>query len=216
MTGLMLKDFFILRKALRSYLVVAAIYIALAFTGAWSPEFIGGFLLVMVSVLPMNVFAYDKQAKWDVYNLALPVGRTGTVAARYLVTLMLSLGTVAIISILGIVMGAMGRLEEPATYLFTCVVCAMMGVVLNAVLLPLLYKFGPERARIVLYGLMGAMVGAGWIWLVPLGGIEWLKTLGEPTPAQIAAGPFIAAAAGVVLLALSFLAARHVYGAKDV
>ena len=65
MTGLMLKDYFILRKALRSYLMVAAIYIALAFSGAWSPEFLGGFLLVMVSVLPMNVFAYDQQAKWD-------------------------------------------------------------------------------------------------------------------------------------------------------
>ena len=65
MTGLMLKDYFILRKALRSYLAVAAVYIALAFTGAWSPEFLGGFLLVLVSVLPMNVFAYDKQAHWD-------------------------------------------------------------------------------------------------------------------------------------------------------
>lgn len=216
MTGLMLKDYFILRKALRSYLAVAAIYIALAFSGTWSPEFLGGFLLVMVSVLPMNVFAYDQQAKWDTYGLALPVGRTKTVAARYLVTLVLSLGTVAMISVLGIVLGAMGRLEEPASYLFTCVVCALMGVVLNAVLLPLLYKFGPERARIVLYGLMGAMVAVGWVFLVPLGGIEWLKTLGEPTPAQIAAIPFIAVLAGLGLLALSFLLSRYFYGRKDI
>ncbi|MCI8840806.1 MAG: ABC-2 transporter permease, partial [Oscillospiraceae bacterium] len=87
MTGLILKDLLILRKTLRSYLLILAIYVAVAFAGYWSASFVGGFMMVMVAMLPMNVFAYDKQAKWDVYGLSLPVGRTKTVAARYLAVL---------------------------------------------------------------------------------------------------------------------------------
>ena len=41
----------------------------MAFAGYWSASFVGGFMMVMVAMLPMNVFAYDKQAKWDVYGL---------------------------------------------------------------------------------------------------------------------------------------------------
>ena len=216
MTGLMLKDFLILRKNMRTYLLFIILYGGLAATGVWSPEFVGGFIMVLTAMLPMNVFAYDKQAKWDTYGLALPVGRTKTVCARYAVVVLLCLASIVIEVAIGIVMIAIGKLEEPADYLLTCVICGLIAVLMNAVLLPFLYKFGPEQARIALFVLMGAMVGVGWIWLVPLGGVEWLKTLGEPTPAQIAAIPFIAAIAGVVLLAVSFLLSRHFYGAKDV
>ncbi|MBD5084142.1 MAG: ABC-2 transporter permease [Clostridiales bacterium] len=216
MTGLVIKDFLILRKSLRSYLMILVIYTAIAFSGFWNASFIGGFMMVMVSVLPMNVFAYDKQAKWDTYGLALPVGRTKTVCARYLCVLLLCLGSVVMAAMAGAVLYAMGRLEEPAEFLITCALMGLLAVLLNAVILPFLYKFGPEQARIALFVLMGFIVLLGWLFLIPLGGIEWLKTLGEPTPAQIASIPFIAAIVGVVLLAVSFLLSRHFYGTKDV
>ena len=73
MIGLIVKDFLILRKTLRTYLLFLAVYVVLAFSGVWSPEFVSGFIMVMIAVLPMNVFAYDQQSKWDTYCLALPV-----------------------------------------------------------------------------------------------------------------------------------------------
>lgn len=216
MTGLILKDLLILRKTLRSYLVILVVYTAIAFSGFWSASFIGGFMMVMVSVLPMNVFAYDKQAKWDTYGLALPVGRTKTVAARYLCVLLLCLGSVAMAAIAGAALYAMGRLDEPAEFLITCALMGLLAVLLNAVILPFLYKFGPERARVMFYGVLGLLAFAVWLLLIPLGGIEWLKTLSEPTPAQVAAVPFIAAIVGAALLAVSFLLSRHFYGTKDI
>ncbi len=216
MTGLILKDFLILRKTLRSYLTILVIYTAVAFSGFWNASFVGGFMMVMVAMLPMNVFAYDKQAKWDTYGLALPVGRTKTVAARYLCVLLLLLGSVALTAIAGLALYTTGHLEDPAEFMVSCAVIGLIAVLMNAALLPFLYKFGPERARIMLYSMVGFLFFVGWLLLVPLGGIGWLKGLGEPTPAQIAATPFIAAIAGVVLLALSFLLSRYFYGAKDV
>ncbi|MDE6259489.1 MAG: ABC-2 transporter permease [Oscillospiraceae bacterium] len=216
MTGLMLKDFLILRKNMRTYLLFIVLYGGLAFTGVWSPEFVGGFIMVLTAMLPMNVFAYDKQAKWDTYGLALPVGRTKTVAARYLCVLLLCLFSVLLEFVIGGAMFAAGKLEEPSSYLATCAVCGLIAVLVNSVMLPFLYKFGPEQARIALFVLMGGIVLLGVLFLGPLGGMEWLESLGEPTPAQITALPVIAAIAGVVLLAVSFLLSRHFYGAKDV
>ena len=216
MTGLILKDFLILRKTLRTYLLFVVVYLALAGSGVWSPEFVSGFVMILTAMLPMNVFSYDKQAKWDTYGLALPVGRTKTVAARYICSLLLCLASVVLVTAAGLVMYAAGRLENPGEYLITGAVCGLIAVLMNAVMLPFLYKFGPDRARVMAMGSMGVIIAAGALILVPLGGAEWLESLGELTPAMVAAIPVVAALAGLALLAVSFLLSRHFYGRKDV
>ena len=218
MTGLILKDLLILRKTLRSYLFMLIVYAGIAFTGVWSADIVGVLLVVMVVMLPMNVFAYDKQAKWDTYGLALPVGRTKTVAARYVCVLLLCLLSVGLTAILGMMLYAAGRVEEPVEFLVSCSVMGLMSVLVNAIMLPFLYKFGPERARMMFFGIMGGIVLLVVAALFPLGGLEWLKSLelAEPTPAQAAAIPAVAAVAGLALLAVSFLLSRHFYGSKDV
>ena len=218
MTGLILKDLLILRKTLRSYLFMLIVYVGIAFTGVWSADIVGVLLVVMVVMLPMNVFAYDKQAKWDTYGLALPVGRTKTVAARYVCVLLLCLLSVGLTAILGMMLYAAGRVEEPVEFLVSCSVTGLMAVLVNAIMLPFLYKFGPERARMMFFGIMGGIVLLVVAALFPLGGLAWLKALelAEPTPAQAAAIPVIAAIAGLALLTVSFLLSRHFYGQKDV
>lgn len=218
MTGLILKDFLILRKTLRSYLFMMVVYVGIAFTGVWSADIVGVLLVVMVVMLPMNVFAYDKQAKWDTYGLALPVGRTKTVAARYLCVLLLCLLSVGLTAILGVMLYAAGRVEEPVEFLVSCSVMGLMSVLVNAIMLPFLYKFGPERARMMFFGIMGGIVLLVVAALFPLGGLEWLKSLdiAEPSLAQLSVLPAIAAVAGVALLALSFLLSRYFYGQKDI
>ena len=218
MTGLILKDLLILRKTLRSYLFMLIVYAGIAFTGVWSADIVGVLMVVMVVMLPMNVFAYDKQAKWDTYGLALPVGRTKTVAARYVCVLLLCLLSVGLTAILGVMLYAAERVEEPVEFLVSCSVMGLMSVLVNAIMLPFLYKFGPERARMMFFGIMGGIVLLVVAALFPLGGLAWLKSLelAEPTLAQVTAIPVIAAIAGLALLTVSFLLSRHFYGAKDV
>lgn len=218
MTGLILKDFLILRKSLRSYLSVLIVYAAIAFTGVWTADILGVLSVVTVMMLPMNVFAYDKQCQWDTYGLALPVGRTKTVAARYLCVLLLCIFSVALTAVLGAALYAMGRVEEPVEFMVSCSVMGLMSVLVNAIMLPFLYKFGPERARMMFFCIMGGIVLLIAAVLFPLGGLEWLKSLelAEPTLGQATIVPAAAALAGLVLLALSFLLSRHFYGSKDV
>ena len=219
MSGLIVKDFLILRKTLRSYLLILAIYVAVAFAGSWSASFVGGFMMVMVAMLPMNVFAYDKQAKWDVYGLSLPVGRTKTVAARYLAVLIMFAASAVLTTVLGVAMSIAGRMEVSlGEYMLSCAICVVVAMLVNATMLPFLYKFGPEGARIMFFGVMGVIALVAVVFLIPLGGLEWLKSLeiAEPTFAQAVLVPAAAALASLALLAVSFLLSRHFYGSKDV
>lgn len=218
MIGLVIKDFLILRKSLRSYLFMLLVYTGIAFSGVWTTDIVGVMMVLMVSLLPMNAFAYDKQCRWDTYGLSLPVGRTKTVAARYLCVLLLCLFSVALTAAAGVGLYAAGRVEEPVEFLVTCSVMGLIGILANAVMLPFLYKFGPERARMIFLGVTGTIFLLFIAALFPLGGLEWLKSLeiAEPTLGQAAVIPVIAALAGLTLLALSFLASRHFYGAQDI
>lgn len=218
MTGLILKDFLILRKTLRSYLFIMIVYAAIAFSGVWTADIVGVLMVVVLMMLPMNIFAYDKQCQWDTYGLALPVGRTRTVAARYLCVLLLCVFSVALTAVLGVALYAAGRVEEPVEFMVTCSVMGLMSVLVNAIMLPFLYKFGPERARMMFFGIMGGVVLLIAAFLFPLGGLNWLKSLEltEPTFKQATIIPTVAALAGLVLLALSFLLSRYFYGSKDV
>ncbi|MCI8762719.1 MAG: hypothetical protein HFF28_07810, partial [Oscillospiraceae bacterium] len=107
---------------------------------------------------------------------------------------------------------------EPVEFLVSCSVMGLISILMNAIMLPLLYKFGAERARMMFYGVLGLFVLAGALLLFPLGGLEWLKSLeiAEPTFAQAVIVPAAAALAGLALLAMSFFLSRYFYGSKDV
>ena len=91
MTGLILKDALVLKKSLKSYLLLLAVYAVLTVTGLFSISFVAAFLEVIAMMLPMSAFAFDEQAHWDRYAAALPLSRRDLVAARYLFTLLVLL-----------------------------------------------------------------------------------------------------------------------------
>ena len=95
MTGLITKDFLVMRKMLRSYLLMIVVYTILAYLDFFDYSFIITFVQVALSVLPISAFAYDEQSKWDRYAMSLPLGRSRVVGARYLFVLLLTLFTVA-------------------------------------------------------------------------------------------------------------------------
>ncbi len=112
MTGLILKDFLVLRKALLSYVSIIVLYAVLAFFDIFQFSFIISFLQIMSAVLPLSAFAYDEQAKWDRYAMSLPIGRSAVVRARYLFVVLLAL----LVLVVGLASAAvlwLAHLEDP-------------------------------------------------------------------------------------------------------
>ena len=180
MTGLILKDFLVLRKTLKSYVLFLLFYFIMALVGLFSIAFITAFVQVIVMILPMSSFAYDEQAKWDRYAMTLPLGRRAVVRAKYLfvVLMVLTAAAFALVSCLALsVTGAEPVMENLATG----VGALSIGLLAVDVTLPLSYKLGPERARPYLYTIIFFPV----ILIVLAAQAGWLDGLEQLPPSMV-------------------------------
>lgn len=226
MTGLIWKDILCLRKTIGVYAVFTVGFLALCIAVDFTTSSIASFLSIVIMVLPMTAFSYDKQAKWGIYGLALPVSRTKTVAARYLLFLLLMGGVAVIAAVFLAVLILMDRQDSAWDLLLTFCGCMGAGVLFNAILLPLTYRFGIERAKIVAFGLIIAIAGLVTLWLLPLRGLQWLEMLDStiggpdgPTVVISTGSPWLAAVSVALvcaaLLGVSFLISCAVFKKKE-
>lgn len=160
MIGFVYKDFLLMRRQLTYILFLTVLYAVLCGTGVLGPFILPALVVIVSMIFPMSAFAYDEQARWDKFAAATPAGRRGMVAGRYLFALLLVLLTSALVTVLLLIFGLLGLNDGTWAELFLPVpACAAVGLGMNAVLLPLLYKFGAEKARIIGIIVFAAIVG---------------------------------------------------------
>ena len=210
MTGLVLKDFLVLRKALRTYVLFLIFYLILAIFGLFSISFITAFVQIIVMILPMSSFAYDDLAKWDRYAMTLPLGRRAVVRAKYAFVLLMILvaAAFALLSCVALSITAAQPVEEN---LAVGVGALSVGLLAVDVTLPLNYKMGPERARPFLYAIIFIPV----ILIVLAARAGWLDNL-EQLPLSVVL-PLLCLIPLVILLGLpvSYLISCRVVEQKE-
>lgn len=210
MTGLVKKDFYLSLSMLKSYVLVAAVFAVLTLTGIYDISFFVTYLSVMCIMIPVNLFAYDEQARWDKYAASLPSGRTGMVKARYIFTILICLGSLAFALLLQLIValftGARG--QERTDLLLSGLLPTAYGCFMNAVLLPLLFKFGSQKGRI--YLLLALGVGVGVIF----GGLTGLKEMGISL-SELTLPLFVLPVVGLLTLIPSYFISRRIFFHKD-
>ena len=88
MTGLILKDFFTLKKTL-IYMVVVILLFNGIYTTAGNSHFSDFFISVMVVSILISTMSYDEYYHWDRYAAILPVSRRQIVGAKYITAFLL-------------------------------------------------------------------------------------------------------------------------------
>ena len=149
MRGLIWKDFLVMRKTLRSYALLFAIYFGLGLLGVFALSGVTAVLEIIVMLLPISAFSYDELAKWPRYAAALPLSVRQVVGARYLFTLLLAGAALVLGALAGLLFSLTGSSPEDA--IAGMLASLGMGLLIADVLLPLCYKLGPERARPWMY-----------------------------------------------------------------
>lgn len=175
MTGLILKDLFYLRRTGRALIALAAFYLVLFLTSSSEDAVSGGLsgvVTMLTVILSVNAFAYDELAKWRMYELSLPVSRNTTVLARYLLALIFSTGF-TLLSLLFELISLRGLPPEALLPLWISWGAALLCC---AVLFPAVYKFGTQKARLILIAVV----------LLPIMGAALLKNLSLPAPDEAA------------------------------
>ena len=160
MMGLLRKDLLILKSYWKTYAMLLALYDIFAFWG--NPSFFTTILSVMLFVLPLSSFSADELARWDRFAVALPVGRRGIVQAKYLFLLVVCAAAFilsVIIVLLAALTGRAGK-DSLSGLLLACATCAILGLILNAILYPILFRYGTQKSRIVMSAIFGAVFAA--------------------------------------------------------
>jgi hypothetical protein len=207
MTGFILKDLLTLRRYLKTLMLFVVFFAAMSYSLEGT-----GFIMAMVAVpfamLPVTSFAYDQQAKWDWFAQTLPASRREIVAGKYV----LSIACTAAGTILGLALAAVtgllkGEPADPRELAFAGGVIFAAGMIFLSVLIPLIYKFGVERGRILLLLVMAAaaLVGA-------VSGLPGAHGLADASPGAVLAAALAGAA---VATAVSFFISMAIYESRD-
>lgn len=213
MSGLVIKDFMVLRKQGKSYLLILGLYALLTIMGVFYYSVMSSMMVVLVMMLPMATFSYDDLARWDKYAAAMPVGRAGIVKAKYITTLLITGGSALLCLVLNTVVAA-ARLEDASfgALNLTLLACLGVGVLINAVILPMMFKYGAEKARgmsmgvmlvlfVLIFGLSALLAETGLESFIPEAVMLW--------------SPVILALFAAAALALSYRLSLRIYRKKE-
>lgn len=174
MKGLLYKDAVTLVKQMRFYLLLVLIFSALPLGN------LSSFAVVYAAMLPFSAIAYDEQAKWPRLAAMLPYTPGQLVLSKYIIG-WAGVAAALVLSALanGLVQFFAGTGEAAlARQLELVCVTAALALMLIAVVLPMIFRFGAERGRALSF--MVIVLGAVGIALLGqfVGGMHYTWQLG--------------------------------------
>ena len=172
MKGLLLKDLYMMRKYMRSYLLMMAVFMGIAAMDPGNLFFVY-YPCVLSGMVPTSLLGYDERSKWDAYAGTLPVTRAQIVSVKYLLGVILQLVVLVLTAVVqGVVMLPGG---DWAGYLILLEMLVMVGCVSSSVTLPFMFKFGVEKGRMAYYVMIGLVcAGSGVAGSLFNSGIQYI------------------------------------------
>lgn len=150
MKGLLLKDWYLLCRHCRAYVVILLVFLGI---GLLSPDsiFFLYYPVLMAGSIPVSLLSYDSMSRWESYSRTFPYSEGQLVAAKYLISLFAVLAT-SLVTLLAcsLRMGLQEGLDLMALLQTGCVILGL-GLLTPALMLPWVFKFGTEKGRIVFY-----------------------------------------------------------------
>ena len=152
MKGLLYKDISIMTRSFKGnilllmalygvlILVTREAYLAYAMTAVWG-------------IYVASTINYDEQAHWDAYVATLPVTPGQVIGSKYLLCAA-STAIGAVLSLALVFLAGVGGAE----YTLGILACAEVSVLMNALLMPITYRFGAAKSRAYLMIIVFAIV----------------------------------------------------------
>jgi len=191
MKGLMIKDLYVARSC-RLLLILALVFNLI-------PKFeaLGNtYALILTFSIPVTSMAYDERCHWERYAAMLPYRVENLVWSKYLLSYLCAACGIVII-----ILGAVARsliLSDPVDWqemMETGIIMVLGMVVITTAGLPILFRFGTEKGRLIMFLIIA----------VGVGGVVGLMLAFSYGSMRLTAGPILAAmAAAAVITALSF------------
>ena len=205
MKGLLLKDLLCMKKQLLFLGVFMALYLFFLLQ-IGNSSFLGAYIVMLCVVVTINAFAFDETSKWNTYALSLPVTRRQIVLSRYVLAVLLLLGAFTLSAVLLLVKGMMNTEQ-----LLILAAVSAAALLLLALIIPLLYKFGTQKSRLLIF----------LIFMFPTGAVLLFRKLfpdirlPEIDASGVTSLVLSALLCSVLLLALSYEISYRIFSRKE-
>ena len=159
MKGLLLKDFYMMKKYCRAYLLITVLLIAVSFF-AEENLFMTFYPCLLCGMIPVNLLAYDERSHWMEFCGTLPYTRAQIVSGKYLIGL---LTQVTLLLLIGIAQGirmAMDGAFVLQDYAVLMLLMLCVSTIASSMTLPFTFKLGVEKGRIAYYVMIGIVCAA--------------------------------------------------------
>lgn len=201
MKGLILKDLYMMRKYNLSFLVILAVFMAVSFFDR-DNSFFTVYPLLLAGILPVNLIAYDEKSKWISYASVFPYSRRKIVTVKYIIT-------AVVYAVILICIFAVQKLKTAVyggdiDYGNILSVLAPLGIVPPAIILPLIFKLGVEKGRIVY--ILGICIICA---LIPL------YTMNEGIHVNFGIGQMIIVIIPILMFVISWLVSVKVFENRE-
>ncbi len=141
MKGLILKDLMTLKKTFKSYFILFAVYLVIDMMSDQS-SLTFSISVIIATMIPVATISYDERNKWDKFVNTMPFSRREIVFSKY----MLGIGLLAATLVVTFVCNRLSFADRVATTVAMGLVCLLY----QALLIPVLIKFGSEKGRIIM------------------------------------------------------------------
>lgn len=161
MKGLILKDLYMMAKYCKSYLFIAAIFIAVSFFGNDNLFFIF-YPCLLYGMIPVNLLAYDEQSRFLLYSGTLPYTKAQIVSGKYIVGIIAQSAMLAVIAVSQAIKMAINGSFNLSEYLAVLLLGFCVSALVAPLSLPFMFKFGTEKGRMVYFFMVGIVCAGGF------------------------------------------------------
>lgn len=203
MKGLILKDLYLLKNQLNFFWIICIVGITMAFT-KMSPVFIVNYMTLIFTMFILSTISYDEFDNGAEFLFTLPISRKGYVAEKYVLGFLMAASAWLVSGGIMLVFSAIRYPGEDMTVtVIKMTFYLMISMVFLDFTLPVHLKFGAEKSRIAIIGVVGGVFLAGFavVKLFELMGID-LGWLYRSLSAAGLAGMALFAGTGCILLTL--------------
>ena len=153
MKAMLYADWMNLRRSMKALLVVVVVMVLASVTTGNGLSFLLAMLCMLSLMVPATLMSSDHAYGWDKLSLSLPISRRDVVSSKFAISLLVNL-TVVVLSMICIAgMNAFAG-DAMAEDMMGMLACEAVGLALMGIEFVLVLRFGPERGRYFLIGVV--------------------------------------------------------------
>ena len=161
MKGLVLKDLYMMAKYCRSYVFIAALFIAVSFFSNDNLFFVF-YPCLLCGMVPVNLLAYDEQSRFNLYSGTLPYTKAQIVSGKYIIGIITQSAMLAVTAVSQAIKMALEGGFDVQGYLVFLLLGFCASALVAPLSLPFMFKFGTEKGRMVYFFMVGLVCAGGF------------------------------------------------------